>query len=271
MDQCPHCGAPITDGPKCPNCGQSLDSLPEYQSEPAGSGAVSPAQPDGPPGPGAPPEPEQPEAEGAPDGDSAETAESADGPLGGRLSRRALLGAGAGSVVVAATAGVGWQYLQGGGEGTGVVRSYVDGISANDWAAMADLYHDDAPVMNRIEERSEFDSYEDYLKSQDMLSTLEELEPKIDSTGEFYHVTEITKESVEQLPVEMSPEGAESVDELRSIVAFITVDADQFGSAEGEQSEYYDDGMRNQPLTCQVVLADGNWQLWSVQGLFRFS
>lgn len=271
MDQCPHCGSPITDGSKCPNCGQSLDALPEYQSETTGYGAVSPDQTNSPPRPKEPPESEQPEPEGTPKGDSADTAEATDGPLGGRLSRRALLGAGAGSVAVVATAGVGWQYLQGGGEGNGVVRSYVDGISANDWSGMGNLYHDDAPVMNRIEDDSDFDSYEGFLESQETLSTLEELEPTIDSIGEFYHITEITRESVEQLPVEMSPERAASVDELRSVVAFITVGADQFGSTEEDQSEYYDDGMRNQPLTCQVVLADGRWQLWSVQGLFRFN
>ncbi|WP_336326028.1 hypothetical protein [Halovenus sp. HT40] len=270
MDQCPHCGSSITDGPKCPNCGQSLDALPEYQSEPTGHGAASPAQTDGLPGPGEPLEPEQPEAEGTPDGDAAEATEQPDGPIGGRLSRRALLGGAGASVALLGVGGAGWMYLQDGGAGDAVIRSYFDAMTTENWSRAEDLYHDDSPTISRIEESQEIADYEGYLESREVLETWKNIDPEIDGIQEFYHATEVTEESIEDLRIQLDTDAVKMVDEVRSAIAFLAVEVGTLNEEQKSAKEYYKDGTQNRPLTCNLVLVDGDWSLWTVRGLGRF-
>lgn len=270
MDQCPHCGSPITDGPKCPNCGQSLDALPEYQSETTGDGTVSPAQTDGPPDLREPTDPEQPEAEGAPEAETSGSAEGTDGPIGGRLSRRALLGGAGASVALLGVGGAGWMYLQDGGAGDAVIRSYFDALTANSWSQAEDLYHDDSPTITRIEESQEIADYEEYLESREVLETWEDIDPELDGIQEFYHATEVTEESIEDLRIQLDTDAVEMVDEVRSAIAFLAVEVGTLNEEQEGANEYYEDGTQNRPLTCNLVLVDGDWSLWTVRGLGRF-
>lgn len=271
MDQCPHCGSSVTDGPKCPNCGQSLDSLPEYHSETANHGNGQPTQPNSPPvaehqdG-----EPHQPESDGGSQAvDSQATPDSADGPLDGKISRRALLGGAGASVALLGVGGAGWSYLQG-GKGNNVIRSYVSAMAVDNWSQMERLYHEDAPIISRIEESREFDDYEGYLESRDLLETWTDLNPELDGIQEFYHATEVSEETIDDLRIQAEGEAIEMIDEVRSTIAFLAVEVGTLDEDQESAGEYYEDGTQNRPLTCELVLVDGEWSLWGVRGLGRF-
>ena len=269
MDQCPHCGSSVTGGPKCSNCGQSLDALPEYHSETTADRAVPPDQIDEPPQTGAPTESEQPEADGTLEGDAAD-GETANGPIGGRLSRRALLGGAGASVALLGVGGAGWTYLQNGGRGNRVIRSYVDAIAANNWSQAADLYHEEAPVFTRIQNTEGVEGYEGYLESREVLEMWEDLDPELDGIQDFTHATEVTEESVEDLRIQLSSQKVDIVDEFRSAIAFLTIEVGALNEDREDASEYYEDGSKNRPLTCDLVLADGEWSLWTVRGVGRY-
>lgn len=270
MDQCPHCESSVTDGSKCPNCGQSLDSLPEYQSETVRHGTVQPAQPNSTPTTEPPDrEAKQSESDDGPQGDdSADASETVDGLQ--KISRRTLLGGAGASVALLGVGGAGWMYLQGSGVGDDIVRSYVDAMAANSWSQSENLYHEDAPVISRIKDSVAFDDYEGYLASQDVLETWENLDPKLDGIQEFYHATEVTEESIEELNIRLESYAIEMIDEVRSAIAFLAVKVGEPNENQENAGEYYKDGRENRPLTCDLVLIDGEWFLWRVRGLGRF-
>jgi hypothetical protein len=222
------------------------------------------------------PKPEQSEAEHPPDGDSADADETTDGPIGGRLSRRALLGGAGASVALLGVGGAGWMYLQDGGKGNAVIKSYLDAMSAGNWSQAADLYHQDAPVFSRIEESREFDDYEGYLRQQSSLETWEDIDPELDAIQEFYHATEVTEESVANLRISLGAESVEMINEVRSAIAFLAIEPENLSRGDGATEEdnegqnvgeYYEDGTRNNPLTCNLVLVDGEWLLWTARGV----
>jgi hypothetical protein len=262
MDQCPHCGSGVADGPKCSNCGQSLEPLPEHGdrlSERVESPPTTAEQPK------AEAEPRRPERNETPDG--SDPAKGTDGALGGRISRRALLGGIGGSVAVLGAGGAGWWYLQS-GEGRGVVESFVSAIASNNWTRIPDLYHDDAPLIQQIERSDGFDDYEGYLRQRERLETWEEIEPELESVEERYHVTEITGESVEEIGLGMGDDAVDVIDELREVIAFVSVSVGTINEERETAAEYYDDGTMKLPLPCEVVLADGSWQLWTARAGF---
>lgn len=272
MDQCPHCGSSVIDGPKCPNCGQSLDALPDYQSEADRYGTGSPARPDDLP---ATERPDEEAHQSDPDGptqeaDSPDDADTADGPLGGKISRRALLGGAGASVALLGVGGAGWMYLRGGGGGNGVVRSYVDAIAADNWAQAEELYHEDAPIISRIEETQGVEDYEGYLDSREILEQWEDLDPELDGIQEFYRATEISEESIDALRIQIGGDTIERIDEARTVIAFLTVEVGALNEDREEAGEYYENGTQNRPLTCELVLADGEWSLWNVRGVGLF-
>jgi hypothetical protein len=165
-------------------------------------------------------------------------------------------------------------YLQDGGEGDAVVRSYVDAMTAGNWSQAADLYHDESPVFDRISDNSAFDNYEEYLREREAPETWEDIDPEIDAIQEFYHATEVTEESISSLGIQVGSEHAEMVDEFRAAIAFLEVKPenlnreDEGESDEGENpGEYYEDGTLNDPLTCNLVLVDGEWSLWTARGI----
>jgi len=58
--------------------------------------------------------------------------------------------------------------------------------------------------------------------------------------------------------------------EARMAVAFLEIAVGAFDEDREDASEYYEDGTENRPLTCTLVLVDGEWSLWRVRGLGRF-
>lgn len=272
MDQCPHCGSSATDGSKCPNCGQSLDTRPEYQTETAQSGGLQPAQSyNSPPADYRESEEQQPESDGSAQAANAATAsETPDETLGGKISRRALLGGAGASVALLGVGGAGWMYLQDGGAGDAVVRSYVDAMAANNWSQAEDLYHEDAPTISGIEDMDGIDDYEGYLESNEVLETWKNLEPELDGIQEFYHATEVTEDSIDDLRIQVEGEAIEMIDEVRSAIAFLTVEVGALNEEREDAGQYYQDGTQNRPLTCNLVFVDGAWSLWTVRGVGRF-
>ncbi|MXR50936.1 hypothetical protein GRX03_04845 [Halovenus sp. WSH3] len=278
MDQCPHCGSRIDDGVKCPNCGQSLDSLPEYseattdrpavqQSRPptevdstvAPIGGVEPTD-----GPGSREDADRDAADQQADRD----AESAG--LGTSISRRALLGGAGASVALLGVGGASWLYLRGGGAGDDIVRSYVDAMATNNWSQIERLYHEDSPVITQIEESQEFDDYEGFLESREVLETWERLEPELDGIQEFYHATEVTEQSAKEINVQIKADAVEMIDEVRSVIAFVSVEVGAIDEGREDAAQYYQDGRLNRPLTHNLVSIDGQWHLWTVRGIGRF-
>ncbi len=250
MEQCPHCGSPV-DSPKCPNCGQSFEALPDTARAPPENGTGTPPATD---------EPDKlPDGE-SPDQPAVEEPTETDGV---KISRRALLGGAGASVALLGAGGAGWWYLQGGGEGNQVVKSYVNAVAANDWTKIANLYHDDAPLMKRIEEDANFDSYERYLRERERLQRWERLEPTFRTTVEIFHVTDVTRESEEQLRLGVEGSAVEAIDEYRRVVAFASVSVDALREDQDDVAKYYDNGTENEVFPCTVVLANGSWQLWT--------
>jgi hypothetical protein len=267
MGQCPHCGFGVTDDSKCPNCGQSLDALPAYQNDLSGQGTTPPPQPAPQPKDGD----QQESVSQAADGPEPAPEEDANGRLGGKLSRRALLGGIGGSVAVLGVGGASWIYLQGGGAGDDIIRSYVDAMNSNSWSQAERQYHDKSPVITQIEESSDFDDYEGLLESQEVLEVWERIEPELKGIEEFYHATEVTEESVSDLRIQLEGESVEMVDEVRSATAFLSVEVGNLDEEQESASDYYEDGRRSRPLTCTLVLIDGEWHLWSTFGLRRYA
>ncbi|WP_436901563.1 hypothetical protein [Halovenus halobia] len=250
MLQCPHCGSPA-DSPKCPNCGQSFEALPDPARTTPENGAETPPAADEPDKISNGERPDQPAAEESPETD------------GVRLSRRALLGGAGASLAVLGASGAGWWYLQDGGEGNQVVKSYVNSIAANDWARIANLYHDDAPLMKQIEEDADFDSYEGYLRQRERLERWETLDPTFRNTVEIFHITDVTRESQEKLRLGIEGSAVETIDEYRRVVAFASVSVDVLRDDQEDIAKYYDNGTEKMAFPCTVVLADGSWQLWT--------
>ena len=251
MDECPHCGSPA-DSPKCPNFGQSFEALPDTARTGPENGAETPPAAD---------EPDE-----LPDRESPQSASEASTERDGiRISRRGLLAGAGASVAVLGAGGAGWWYLQGGGEGNRVVKSYVNAIAANDWARIATLYHDDAPLMKQIEEDAEFDSYEGYLRQREQLQQWEKLDPTFRNTVELFHVTDVTRESQEKLRLGIEGSTVETIDEYRRVVAFASVSVDVVREDQEDIAKYYDNGTENLAFPCTVVLANGSWQLWTAR------
>ena len=250
MDTCPHCGSPAGDGPRCPNCGQSFDALSDQARNVPENDAETP------PAAGTPDESlageKQPAAEDPPETD------------GVRISRRALLGGAGASVALLGAGGAGWWYLQGGGEGDQVVRSYVNAIAANNWARIPELFHDDAPLVQRIQNSNNFESYEGYLRERGNLETWERIEPELQSTEELYHITDVSRESQEQLRLGLDG-AADSIDEYRRVVAFASASIETLRDDQQDIAQYYENGTQNLPVLSTVVLADGAWQLWTAR------
>lgn len=269
MDQCPHCGSRTADGSKCPNCGQSLDTLPEYSAATSDRPAVQPAQPA--PSP-APEDDEQPPEQTGAHADESSVREEDDaesGRLSGSISRRALLGGAGASVALLGVGGASWLYLQG-GAGEDLVRSYVDAMAANNWSQVEQLYHDESPIMTYIEDNDEIDGYEGFLREREVLETWKEIDPELDGIQEFYHATEVSEDSVEDLNVQLQGDSLEMIDELRSVIAFITVEVGSLNEDRESAADYYEDGTVNRPLTHNLALIDEEWHLWTVRGLGRF-
>jgi hypothetical protein len=272
MDQCPHCGAE-SEGPKCSNCGQTLDALPEYQSGTARHGTTPPSRTELPDGaerqPDYGPQPRTESADGEARPEAVDESET-DRPLGGTLSRRALLGGAGASVALLGVGGAGWMYLQRGGAGDDIVQAFVTGIATNNWSQIERLYHEDSTVITEIEQSDEFNDYEGFLRSQNALGTWEDIKPELDGIEEFYHATEVTEESVEELNVQFDAGTVDVVDEVRSVAAFLAVEVGALSGDREDATEYYKNGTKNRPLTCTLVLSEGRWHLWTVRGFARF-
>lgn len=246
MQQCPHCGVDVDDEPACSNCGQSFAGLSERPRE----SAERPTAADTPT--------EQPG-----DSDPNTSAEEPGGTI--RMSRRTLLGGAGASVAVLGVGGAGWALLRGGGEGRQVISSYVDAMAANDFSGVPELYHDDAPLLQEIDRSSEFDDYEGYLEQRGALETWRDIEPELESAEEFYHITEVTEESLSELELRIDAPRAGEIDEFRQVVAFIAVAVGALDSEQQNTAQYYDNGTERVPLTCTVVRSGGSWQLWTAR------
>lgn len=250
MQECPHCGSRVDGEPSCPNCGQSFEALSEPTRDDPPDATEPPAQSD---------PPVEAPTESA---DETRSETEADSPL---LSRRALLGGAGASVALLGASGVGWVFLRGGGEGRRVIKSYVDAMAANDFGRVPELFHEDASVLAQIERSNEFDDYEGYLEQRGVLDTWRELEPELNGVEELYHITEVTEESLSELPVRIEPSAVGSVDEFRQIVAFITVRVGAVNPDEETTAKYYDNETQQLPLTCSVVRSSDGWQLWTAR------
>ncbi len=253
MDTCPHCGSPAGDGPRCPNCGQSFDVLSDSRRAAPENGAKTPTTAEG--------AGELPDEEPA-DQPAAEALSETDGV---RISRRALLGGAGATVAVLGAGGAGWWYLQSGGEGNQVVRSYVNAVAANNWTRVPELYHEDAPLMQQIDNSNEFDNYEGYLRQRERLETFERIEPELQNTQELYHITDVTQESQEKLRLGIEGGAVETIDEYRRVAAFASVPVEMSREDQEDIAKYYDNGTENLVMPCTVVLTDETWQLWTAR------
>lgn len=248
MQQCPHCGSRVDGEPSCPNCGQSFEALSERAHAEQADAAETPEEV------GVP-------AEVAGDDEQQSEADDTDSTL---LSRRALLGGAGVSVAVLGVGGAGWAVLRG-GEGQRVISSYVDAMAANNFPRVPELYHDDAPLLRQIEQSAEFDDYEGYLQQREVLETWRDIEPELKGIEEFYHITEVTEESLSELDLRRATPTAEDIDEFRQVVAFIAVAVGALDEEQQNTGQYYDGGTERLPLTCTVVRVNGNWQLWTAR------
>lgn len=257
MPTCPDCGLPEQAG-SCAHCGAVVDDSVDHAGGEPGGDPVGPTDTTG------VQDESQESAQGT--GSKEETTPVENGPStdSPTVSRRKLL---AGSAGAAAVATGGWYFLLRGPTGAkAVARSYVSAVQDNDWAGAEGLFHDESPMMSRIQSSSEIDTYEDHLEEQGTLSRLEELDPSIDEVIEWRHIPDVTAQAAEDVFIGLDADAADHVSAAKRLNIVVEVNTELL-SREENIGEHLSGDSTKSSFSVTVVKSSGDWSLWRARPL----
>lgn len=158
---------------------------------------------------------------------------------------------GGGGVVALAAGGGYWFFLRGPSGAKAVVDDYYDAVDSYDEAALKDIYHEDSPRWQSLDEDG--------------------IDALFFQTDEYFQTVSISVEGLFEMDHETDFENATppfnpaqvDVDEYKEILAVVRVDESGWEQAE-EQATEDDDLVRKSTNTHTVVRTEGDsWKLWS--------
>lgn len=191
-----------------------------------------------------------------------------------RFTRRRLL---IGGGVAAAGAGGGWSlFFRGPSGAIGIADNYISAVRNNSWRSAGDLFHEDAPPMQTIDDTDGMSSYEDFLSEQQggfnsdrsELDIAESLSPSVNSHEEFSHYPEWNQEVAENAFVSgPSPDNTGIADEVKLIFTTLEVDASTWYGDDSDEPGYLSGNTTTVFAPSTVVLSGGDWSLWNAPDL----
>jgi hypothetical protein len=147
----------------------------------------------------------------------------------------------------------------------------VSAVGNNDWSGAGDLFHEDAPPMQMIDDTDGMGSYEEYLDEQQrfnsdrtQLDIAEDLSPSINGHEELRYYPEWDQETAENATAAgPSPDNAGSADEMKVVLTTLEVDASTWYSDDSDEPSYLSGETTTALVGSHVVLSNGDWSLWS--------